>query len=107
MNEIDPIARLYKDITSILQTMTIKYSSKAEAYETKDIRMLADRYINALQHKDTFQMYDDYTVEEFIECGIVDPIKIRDYMRRLDTVPSILQKKLLSLGGPIHILDME
>lgn len=97
MNEIDPIARLYKDITSILQTMTIKYSSKAEAYETMDIRMLADRYINALQHKDTFQMYDDYTVEEFIECGIVDPIKIRDYMRRLDTVPSILQKKLLSL----------
>ena len=47
LSEINPISRLYSDITHILNTLTIKYNYRAEELETRTSKEKADRYINA------------------------------------------------------------
>ena len=80
MSEINPISRLYSDITHILNTLTIKYNYRAEELETRTSKEKADRYINALAGTDTFYQYDDYSIEEFNKAGITDAKAIEYYL---------------------------
>ena len=80
---------------TILNSMTIKYSVKAEEYETFTIKSKADRYINALMCKDNYFMYDDYSEADFNEVGITDPDTILAYQTDRFSVPNELQSKLL------------
>ena len=75
--------------------MTIKYSVKADEYETFTIKSNADRYINALMCKDNYFMYDDYSEEDFINAGITDTDLILTYQSDRFSVPSELQSKLI------------
>lgn len=75
--------------------MTIKYSVKAEEYETFTIKSKADRYINALMCKDNYFMYDDYLESDFNQAGITDTDQILAYQSDRFSVPSELQSKLL------------
>lgn len=75
--------------------MTIKYSVKADEYETFTIKSNADRYINALMCKDNYFMYDDYSEEDFINAGITDTDLILAYQSDRFSVPSELQSKLI------------
>ena len=63
LSEMNPINRLYSDISHILKTLTIKYKYKADELETMDSKERADRYINALSGTDTFYQYDDYSTD--------------------------------------------
>lgn len=82
---------------TILNTITIKYSVKAEEYETFAIKSKADRYINALLLKDNYYMYDDYSVADFNAVGITDTDLILEYQNDRFSVPSELQSKLLDI----------
>lgn len=82
---------------TIINTMTIKYSVKAEEYETFAIKSKADRYINALMCKDNYFMYDDYSESDFNQIGIVDTDLILMYQNDRFSVPKELQPKLLAV----------
>ena len=107
MNEINPITRLYTDIINILNSMTIKYSVKADEFETMESKSKGDRYINALMKKDVFTMYDDYTVQEYIDSGVTDENLIRQYRENRFIVPVSIQKKLIALRRDREIRDYE
>ena len=51
---INPLENIYKSFISILNNLTIKYNYKADKYETIEIRMKADEYLDALNEKDTY-----------------------------------------------------
>ena len=69
---LNPIGNLYKSFLSILKNVTIKYTSKAEVFETKETKMRADAYLDALNKKDTFYSYVDYTREDYLTVGLSD-----------------------------------
>ena len=61
LDNLNPMANIYKDFIKILQTMTIKYSYLAEENETFETKKLADGYIEAREKKDNFFTYRDYS----------------------------------------------
>ena len=69
---LNPIGNLYKSFLTILKNVTIKYSSKGEAFETKETKMNADQYLDALNQKDTFYSYIDYTRQDYLTVGLTD-----------------------------------
>ena len=94
---MNPINRLYSDISHILKTLTIKYKYKADELETMDSKERADRYINALSGTDTFYQYDDYSTNEFMEAGITDENAIQYYKKNRFEIPEEFRSKLLTL----------
>lgn len=107
MGEINPIARLYSDITAILESLIIKYSCKAEQYETMAIKSSADRYLNALLRKDVYEMYDDYTLADFNACGITDIDLITTYQNDRFSVPKLLRSQILEIRREREINEYE
>ena len=105
MSEINPISRLYSDITHILNTLTIKYNYRAEELETRTSKEKADRYINALAGTDTFYQYDDYSIEEFNKAGITDAKAIEYYQKDRFSIPSEFHSKLLTLRRERELND--
>lgn len=90
---------------TIINTMTIKYSVKAEEYETFATKSKADRYINALMCKDNYFMYDDYSESDFNQIGIVDTDLILMYQNDRFSVPKELQSKLLAVRREREVND--
>ena len=64
----NPLSSLYSDIEQILKSCIIKYSYNAELYETLETRKYSDEYLDALDEKDTFFVYFDYTEEEYLKA---------------------------------------
>ena len=94
---MNPITRLYSDISHILKTLTIKYKYRADELETMDSKERADRYINALSGTDTFYQYDDYSTDEFMQVGITDENAIQYYKKNRFEIPEEFRSKLLTL----------
>lgn len=105
LKDINPISRLYQDMITILNSITIKYSVEAEKYETFKIKSNADRYINALLMKDNYFMYDDYTEADFNAVGVTDTDLIIFYQNNRFSVPSDLQSKLIVVRREREIND--
>ena len=57
MSSLNPITRLYDDVVSILKNMVIKYSAKADEYETLEIRSYAEEYMAAYTKVDNLRKY--------------------------------------------------
>lgn len=94
MSSLNPISRLYEDVVSILKNMVIKYSVKADEYETLEIRLAAEEYIAAYSKVDTFYSYE-YDENDYLECGITDTESIIAYMNNPELVPESFKMKLL------------
>lgn len=92
---------------TILNSITIKYSVKADAYETMKIKSDADLYICALRGIDNFYMYDDYTQEDFMNAGVTDLTLIMEYMNNRFIVPAEIQTKVLSIRRQREIDEYE
>lgn len=84
-------------MTTILNSITIKYSVQADAYDTLAIKSKADRYLSALLSKDVFMMYDDYTVEDYQNAGLTDSDLIMEYVNNRFVVPKEVQSKVLKV----------
>lgn len=97
MSTINPAAKLYDDVVSILKTMTIKYLVKAEEHESFQTRSASEMYLNALNKKDAFFSYIDYQEDEYIEAGVTDEGELIDYMNNQDSVPDAVQEKVLEV----------
>lgn len=93
--ELDPIGQLYEDLTLLVNTAVIKFSTQAEKNESLTSRKYTDGYLDAVQGFDNFFTYSDYTIEEFTEAGVEDIHTIAGYIDDLNTVPTTLQQKLL------------
>ena len=102
----NPIGNLYKSFFIILKNVTIKYSSKGEKLETKESKMKADEYIAALNNKDTFYSYIDYTRKDYESVGITDD-KIIAKALEGDTniIPERYHEALLNIRRK-RVLDM-
>ena len=75
---INPLGNLYASFLSILKCVTIKYTGIAEKYETMESRMLADTYLEAMNGRDSFFSYADYTDTELMSVGITNLRTIRE-----------------------------
>lgn len=62
--EINPMGNLYDSFLKIINGVTIKYSYEAQLHETAESKRNADNYITALDKKDDFFYYNDYTDTE-------------------------------------------
>lgn len=98
LDNINPMANLYKDYIKILNSLTIKYSYLAEKNETYETKKSADGYIEAVEGKDHFFTYRDYTVNELEKVGIYD-YKIKEEVLRgnIEAVPKNKREALLLL----------
>ena len=106
-DELNPITRLYTDIITILNSLTIKYISKADEYETIETKSRGDRYVCALNGTDSYSMYDDYSVEEFKNAGITDENLIAEYQADRFSVPIEYRDLLLLLRRKREIKEYE
>ena len=88
---------LYNDFITIISESVIKYSSKADEYETLDIRKSANEYINAKNATDNFFMYTEYTDDMFYAAGVSQISTIEYYREDLKRVPELTREKLLIL----------
>lgn len=95
MSKINPATRLYEDMVKILKDFTVKYSSKADYYETFEVRSQAEDFMKAYEKKDTFFTYEDYTEEEYRSAGVSDEGDIILYMNDRDAVPESIQELVL------------
>ena len=93
---LNPMGRLYESFIMILDNLTIKYTSKAEEYETKDSKMSADRYLDCLKEKDNFYTYLDWNKKEMIDVGFLrEDLQDRVMEGELDLIPPALQEDML------------
>lgn len=106
MREVDPVSRLYQDITQILHTMTIKYSCEADKYETMETRAASELYMDAILHKDVFERYQ-YTEADFIEAGVTDFSLRNRYMSNNRLIPKLTRGKLLAVRRERYINEYE
>ena len=60
---VNPLTQLYKDFLTILDETVIKYKTKADNFETLDIKREADRFVIASRSEDTFYTYYHYDKE--------------------------------------------
>ena len=72
LDYINPLSNLYNEFLIMLDNMVIKYNCKADVYETTEMTRNADGYLDAIQKKDTFLTYNDYTDEDFDAVGLYD-----------------------------------
>lgn len=82
-DKIDPMGLLYEDFAEIVNNITIKYSGKAEEYETLETQQNADLYLDVINGKDNFFTYIDYTLHDYLNSGWND----------LDTINTVLETK--------------
>lgn len=97
MKHQNPIGNLYDDILIIIKSLVIKYSSKAMIQDTYDIRRRADRYMDALEKKDTFMTYRIFTVEDYEAVGIVGYDAVKKAVDDPKSVPDDQKEQLLLL----------
>lgn len=93
-SNLNPLGNIYTSFLTILKNITIKYNGKAEEYETMEIRGNADGYFDALQKRDTFYTYSNYTEEELLAVGIPED-KIFVYQTTPRSIPKEYQQPLL------------
>ena len=98
MSEINPITRMYDDMIRILNTMIIKYTSKAEKYESLEVTSNANRYLSAYMRTDDFYSYIyDYDETDFKNAGIIlDKATIEYYITDATDIPSYYHTQLLA-----------
>lgn len=97
-SNINPMQNLYNSFLSILDNLTIKYAYLAEKNETLETKQKADEYLIALQKKDTFLSYNDYTETEYENVGITDYSIIRDGLAGMvRSIPEKYRESLLLL----------
>ena len=79
LSSLNPLFGIYSEFEKIISNIIIKYNYLAEADETYEGKRNADQYLAALEGKDTFFTYRDYTYEEFLQVGINDASLIAKY----------------------------
>lgn len=105
-NNLNPIGNLYKSFLTILKNVNIKYTYKAEMYETKDTKMNANMYLDALNKKDTFYSYVDYTKQDYLKVGIDDEKMINKALQGdTSVIPERFHQALLLIRRQ-RVLDM-
>lgn len=97
MKQQNPIGNLYDDILMIIKSLVIKYRSKAIEQDTFEVRRRADRYMDALEKKDTFMTYRIFTVEEYEAVGITGYDAVKQAVDDPKSVPLDKQEQLLLL----------
>ena len=61
--DINPLSQLYDELKTILSGLVVKFSVKADAYETLETRKYSDTYIAAINKTDSFGLYE-YTKDD-------------------------------------------
>ena len=98
LDNINPMANLYKDYIKILKSITIKYSYLAEKNETFETKKAADGYIEAMEGNDHIFTYDDYTENELLKVEIYDYKTRQEILRgNIHAVPKDKRDALLKL----------
>lgn len=97
-SNMNPMGDIYSSFLKVLETITIKYVSKAEEFETLETKQSADAYIQAVEKTDTFDTYIDYTLNDYIAVGLNDS-SIIDQALKGDTsvVPKRYRDQLLQI----------
>lgn len=95
---LNPLGNIYDAFQKILENMTIKYSVKAEKYETLQTSKDANEYLDAIHKRDTFLTYIDYTRSDYNRVGIYDEEVIEDGLRgKTESVPRRYRDALLEI----------
>lgn len=95
---LNPLGNIYEAFQKILENMTIKYSVKAEKYETLQTSKDANEYLDAIHKRDTFLTYIDYTRSDYNTVGIYDEEIIKDGLRgKTESIPRRYRDALLEI----------
>ena len=92
------MTHVYESFVEILDNITIKYSYLAEENETNVSKQVADMYLDAYNHMDTFDTYIDYTKSEYLAAGLTNSDIIDEAMRgNTSIVPTRYRNTLLEI----------
>lgn len=109
LDNTNPLENLYDDFTRILNQVVIKFQVKAEMYETMETKALADQYIAAINKKDSYFSYTDYTIDDVKAAGFEHSIILLDLIRqgRYTEVPQMYREGLMQVRRQNVIDDFE
>lgn len=93
---VNPLGNLYDSFLLILKNLTIKYTGIAEENETLESKQAADEYIDAINKRDTFYTYTDYTKTELERAGITSYNIKKDALQgKIRAIPEVYHQSLL------------
>lgn len=78
---------LYKDIRTVVESGTVKYSRQAKLTETLESRRESDRFISASMQQDSFNSYINFDYDALINAGFTDKELIAKYMEDKLLIP--------------------
>lgn len=78
---------LYKDIRTVIESGTVKYSRQAKLTETLESRRESDRFISASMQQDSFNSYIKFEYDALFNAGITDRELIAKYMEDKLLIP--------------------
>ena len=97
MAEINPLRGLYNDFVNIANDCVIKYSTKADEYETLDTQRSSELYVGAKLCTDNFFYYGHYEKELLNQIGITEPAILEQYLASINNIPTRYHDQLLAL----------
>lgn len=105
-DKVNLMGELYTEFLAIAKSLVIKYSVKAEQYETLETKLNADLYLDVINGKDDFYTYLDYTANDYYKAGWDDYYKVREAIQTQNTelVPKQYRQKVLEIRRQ-RILD--
>lgn len=96
----NPLSGVYDDFTTIISSIEIKYTLKAEEFETLEAKQNGEEYIAAIEKRDTFFSYTDYTEEELVQVlGNRSSLNLKEIIETGNTtkIPNQYRSDLLEL----------
>lgn len=93
MNTIDYI---YNDLRKILESVVVKYDSKAKDGESVESRRDSDRYINAMNQTDNFRSYSKFSKDAIRNCGIFNEETVEIYHADKYKIPEYLRNRVVT-----------
>lgn len=105
---INPMGNLYNSFMYLINNAVIKFTRYAEDSETLDSKRVADAYLDAINKKDSFFSYIDYTRTDLISVGITNKDIIDSaLMGEIREIPERFREPLLEIRRKREISEFE
>lgn len=104
---LNPMEGVYREFEKIIKNLTIKYSNRAEEYETFEIKKAADEYIDAYYKRDDFYHYRNFSKKDFLSVGVLTPKLMENSPVSASKIPKEQQDQLLKIARTRVISNYE
>ena len=106
-NSLPLLDNIISNIKTLTEDIVVKYSSKANKYETVAYTKAFDYYYLAINKLDSFSSYPSYSEEALRAAGINVDKEVMEYLADKSKIPEYIRNKVVEAQRFITIRDFE